>query len=98
MKEYKLVTIKDIFDKVPADKIEECLKELAVGMTQAKHLEAAMLEAANTISGESFIKAFDWPETATWIDDGKGEITTNVILDDEEICKVKTKMDSNGRQ
>jgi len=27
VKEYKLSTIKDIFDKVPADRVDDCMKE-----------------------------------------------------------------------
>lgn len=92
-KKYELRTIKDIFDKVPADRIEDCLAELTVIMVQAKHLEAAMCEAAGAVTGNKPDKAFEWPETSTWIDDGKGELTARVVTkDNEEILKVKTKI------
>lgn len=37
---YVLTTIKDIFDQIPADRIEACLSELAVAMRQAKETAA----------------------------------------------------------
>ena len=35
---YHLVTLKDVFDKVPADSIRACMDELAKGMIYAKSL------------------------------------------------------------
>ena len=34
--EYELSTLRDVFDKVPAHRIVDCLTELAVGMERAK--------------------------------------------------------------
>lgn len=33
---YQITTLKDIFDKVPADRIKTCMDELAIAMQQAK--------------------------------------------------------------
>lgn len=59
---YELTTIKDVFDKVPVDRIQTCLLELAIGMACAK----AVLETIG-VGGS-------WPETSVWVDGGKGEL------------------------
>lgn len=68
--EYKLTTIKDIFDKIPMDKIELCLDELKIALLQARVIKAA----ADTIG-----ERFEYPGEITWVDDEKGEITSNFV-------------------
>lgn len=72
--QYELTTIKDIFDNVPASKIETCLKEMAAGMVQAKHMNEILKTTAEELTGHEIEKAIEWPEICTWIDDDKGEI------------------------
>lgn len=87
-KQYELTTLKDIFEKVPLDRVEVCMKELTQLMLQCKIIQAGIREAA--VGGkEGMAKAF-WPEPVTWVDDGKGEITSNVQLNGEHIGKFTT--------
>lgn len=69
--EYKLTTIKDVFDTVPADRVDDCLRELAVIIKQGQAIR-------DMISGVADVKPEDaviFPESITWVDDGKGEIS-----------------------
>jgi len=77
---YELTTLKDIFDKLPANRIKPCLHELAVAMEQAKAMRELLNAAGNAISCDSVDIDFSWPETMTWIDDGKGTIDRLVML------------------
>ena len=65
---YELSTLRDVFDKVPADRIVDCLTELAVGMARAKHMHELGVEATGGAIGIA------WPETVTWVDDGAGSL------------------------
>jgi len=69
--EYKLTTIKDIFDKVPADRIEVCCKEIGLVLTQAKQVQeiARGIGELQNIDGSVILV-----DEFTWIDDDKGEI------------------------
>jgi len=90
---YELTTIKDIFDKVPVDRIEACLDELAKIIIQSKHLNNSMCEAVNLINGSKPDNAIRWPDMITWIDDGKGELIARVLTENnDELLKIKTKI------
>ena len=80
-KEYKLTTLQDILDKVPADRIEDCMKELATMFTDAKGLCEVTLKG----QGKEY-EAGDitLPEFITWIDDGKGDIQAIMEPEDGE--------------
>jgi len=71
---YEITTLKDIFDKVPADRIKACLHELAIAMEQTKAMRDLLNAAGNAIHEDSGDIDFVWPEKTTWVDDGKGEI------------------------
>jgi hypothetical protein len=88
--QYELVTIKDIFDKVPADRIELCMKEIAAGMAQAKGVFEVLSSLAKDMGAEEAGTELKWPEKVTWIDDDKGEITMNCVVNDEPVLTVKT--------
>ncbi len=72
--EYEITTLKDVFDKLPADRIKPCLHELAIAMEQAKAMRELLNATGKAIAGASVDVDFLWPETSTWIDDGKGTI------------------------
>ena len=63
---YQLTTLKDVFDKVPPDRIEACLAEVARGMVYAKHL------------GELAGEPLAWQEPCEWTDDGLTNQTITV--------------------
>ena len=56
------------------DKIKACLHELAIAMEQAKAMRELLNAAGKVITDESGAIDFEWPETSTWIDDGKGDV------------------------
>jgi len=80
--EYQLITIKDIFDKVPADRIKTCMDELAVAMQQVKEMSALLEFGLAEVSGQKVEDIVQWPETSVWIDDGKGTIDTEYVYED----------------
>ena len=65
---YEISTLRDVFDKVPANRILDCLTELAAGMERAKHMHELSVETTGGAIGIA------WPETVTWVDDGAGHI------------------------
>lgn len=76
-KTYELTTLRDVYEKVPADKLALCMREIADGMEHAKALEQMMNAAADAITpGAS--AATIWPDSCTWVDDGKEDKTINV--------------------
>ena len=68
---YQLTTIKDIFDKVPIDRIKTCMDELAVAMLHGKAMEKLLEFGMFEISGQKVEGTFQWPETSVWVDDGE---------------------------
>ena len=65
---YELSTLRDVFDKVPADRIVDCLTEIAVSMERAKRMHNLWQASTGGAGGIA------WPETMTWIDDGAGHL------------------------
>lgn len=66
---YQLITIKDIFDKVPPDRIETCMREIATAMLYTKEI------------GEFMGASLGWKEPCEWIDDGKEDQT--IVINDQ---------------
>lgn len=62
--EYELTTIKDIFDKVPSDRIRVCLHELGIAMEQTKAMAELLGATAEVVTGVSDGVAVRWPETS----------------------------------
>ena len=76
-KSYRLTTLRDVYERVPADKLALCMREIAEGMEHAKALEQLMDASASAIQpGAS--AATIWPDVCEWIDDGKEDKTINV--------------------
>ena len=86
---YELRTLKDVFDKVPIDRIGDCMKEIGIEMIQAK----AMLGLMNIVA-ESEASVFQFPESTAWIDDGKNEIGVSFYetCNEKEFLRVETKL------
>jgi len=79
---YELKTIKDVFDKIPLHKIEECMKEITALMLECKTVEAAMKGLAHATTGYADNADAVWPETINWIDDDKGEVKADFSIND----------------
>lgn len=78
MNTYELTTLRDVYEKIPADKLALCMREIAEGMEHAKQLEALMDAAASGLADGVSVSTL-WPVACTWIDDGKEDKTINVI-------------------
>lgn len=86
--EYKLKNFQDVIDKVPTDRIRDCMEELTEVLFQTKAvMELTVAVAANLAAkdGKTLPKEIPpgmlrLPEELTWVDDGKGEVTS-VIAD-----------------
>jgi hypothetical protein len=74
---YKLKTLRDVYEQIPADKLHLCLREIADGMQHAKAL-ADLLDAAVSATEPGARAHTFWPEECEWIDDGKEDKTINV--------------------
>ena len=85
---YELTTLRDIFEKVPLHKIDECMKELTALMKECKTVEAAMKGFAHVATGDADNASCVWPETVTWVDDGRGEVSANVSINDVHVATV----------
>lgn len=72
-KHYELTTLQDVFDLVPADKIEFCLREIGEGLAKSKLMVAEMKSLLGDEWRDEMLQ-MRWP--MTWIDDegGHGEI------------------------
>ena len=75
---YKLTTIKDIFDKVPTDRIDDCMSELTALIKESKAISDSINTVADIADGEA-VSVF--PESVTWVDDKKKNIDINVKID-----------------
>lgn len=81
--EYQLTTLRDVFEQVPADKIELCMREIAQGMVQARALHEILAATAEALTpGQK--AGLEWPIKCTWIDDNKGTVTVQGVTDDSE--------------
>ena len=93
-KEYELTTIGDIFDKVPADRIRDCCREIGIILAQTKALHDLCVEVAGLErSGKASI-GLRWP--LIWTDDSKGELTTSIHASDgDEFLRLETKVNND---
>lgn len=91
---YKLTTIREIFEKVPTDRIQDCCRELGTLLAQSKALAELIQTTAEGIGVEDGDLIMRMPDIYTWVDDGKGEITTRVCTDedgDDEVMRLERK-------
>lgn len=63
---YRLTTLKDVFDQVPADRIEACMAELARGFVYAKECQQFVGDG------------FDLCAPFEWTDDVQQSLTIDV--------------------
>ncbi len=90
MPEHELKTIRDIFEKVPTERIADCMDELKRMLIHAKDIAGftdALLEALEIKKQKNI-----FPEKIIWKDDGKKEIKTTVSLNETPIFGTKIKL------
>lgn len=89
--EYKFKTLQDIYTQLPdADTIGACLDELKTAMMGAKVMGELVKASAEAV-GEKVHLETQWPETSTWINDGKSEVELKYLKegDAEPMMSVK---------
>ena len=84
---YKLTTLRDVYEQVPADKLALCMREIAESMEHAKALQELMSAASRgTAAADAVTAGADavtiWEESCEWIDDGKEDKTIRVTFAD----------------
>ncbi len=99
MTTYKFRTFQELVDRVPSDRIAECLRECGLAFAQGKAMAELVFHTACSIAKDAGKDApampkhlLEVPEKLEWIDDGKGEINTTLSFPDDEaiICKSTT--------
>lgn len=96
-KKYQIRTIADIYNTVPADKIELCMAEIAKGMALAAHNCELMRSLFPEVADKPNHELMKWPESMEWIDDDKGEFGFDCV--DESgtvIFGMKSKPEAQG--
>lgn len=96
---YDLATIKDIFEKVPTDRIRDCMHELGVLLSQAAGTRDLFMVIAEEsgLNPQGVIPKL--PEFFTWIDDGKGDLSLRVMAretdadDPQHVFSIDTHVD-----
>lgn len=83
-KQYEISTqtIKDIIDKVPQERWNDCLEEMKVALAQV----AAVVEAIGVAAASMGINpsdAIQYPETIKWVDDGLNQNTVRLRNGDD---------------
>ena len=78
--EYKLITLRDVFERIPAEKIELCMSEIAQGMVQARALNEILSATAEALAPRAEC-VLEWPIECTWIDDDKGTVTLHGVTE-----------------
>lgn len=103
--EYKLRTIKDIFDNVPPDRIDDCLKELRQILVVASNTAEMIRLCGEGEAGfehKPFFYPFIFPDEIVWIDDGLGKVGASFSVKGEkpfmrlEIKKKKKRKRQHG--
>lgn len=82
---YRFTTFNELLDTVPADRIEDCVNELAVLLVKTAQLRVLIASAAKHIDQDALVPVIRLPEPFEWIDDGKQELT--IKLGDEMALK-----------
>jgi hypothetical protein len=99
MTTYKFRTFQELVDRVPSDRIAECLRECGLAFAQGKAMAELVFLTACSLAKNAGKDApampkrlLEVPEELEWIDDGKGQIETTLSFPDNKaiICKSTT--------
>lgn len=72
IKEYRFNSFQDAYEKVPANKLEECFSQIGTMLAAAKNIDEINIELSKTLGvAASYSKL---PDELGWIDDGKCDI------------------------
>jgi hypothetical protein len=99
MTTYKFRTFQELVDRVPSDRIAECLREAGLAFAQGKAMAELVFHTSCSLAKDTGKDApamperlIEVPDELEWIDDGKGKIETTLRFPDDEaiICKSNT--------
>jgi hypothetical protein len=71
-KVYEFSTFQEFFERVPADRMADCLAELAINFSMAKSMMGVINPIAKSLGGSEYKSLFQMP--LVWHDDKKGDI------------------------
>lgn len=79
---YEFSTFRELFDRVPADRIVQCLSEVGIAIEAAKRSHEALQAMSESIAEAEGREPMRFPvflpNSFKWIDDGKGELIVSV--------------------
>jgi len=73
---YEFSTFEELFERVPADRMADCLAELAISFFMAKNMMGIINPIAKSLGGSEYKSLFKGP--FRWTDDKKGEIKSTI--------------------
>ena len=73
-KSYDISTLRDIFEKVPTDRVPALMREMEVMIIQAQ----AMRDLVRSVSDDGEV-GIEWPGVVVWTDDEKHTIDLHVV-------------------
>lgn len=78
---FPISSLRDIYNLPTIEQMETCIDEIKICMMQARATNDLFVALAN-LEGANVKKAFEWPETLPWHDDGKGDVGTRYVTPD----------------
>ncbi len=93
---YDISTIKDVFEKVPTERVEPCMRELTALILEVKAHQGSAAQAAKRLDPRASAQV-KFPEVVTWVDDGAGmvDVTFREPVLEEEFRLQKAVTTSN---
>jgi len=73
---YEFSTFQEFFERVPADRMADCLAEMGINFSMAKNMMGIINPIAKSLGGSEYTTLFKKP--FTWTDDKKGEIKAQI--------------------
>lgn len=86
---YEFSTFEELYERVPTERIADCLKELGIGFEFAKRNQKFIDNVAESIGRKTPTTKPDFSKPLKWVDDGAKEISFNLRIDGELIYQTK---------
>ena len=100
---YKFSTFQELVERVPADRIVDCMEELAVVFEQSKisaEVIRNIVDGLSELNGETkqtpLSEIIELPKEFSWVDDGKGKLEIVIHSGDNvPLASLCTKLKEN---
>jgi len=89
---YTLATIKDIFELIPADRVDDCMYELTQLIKQAQAVNGLIQTIANDLGTNTKVV---FPDSLVWKDDKKGTLDLHININEKPVATIKSKIKGN---